>query len=104
MLNEDLSWTFTILFLLYIFQNIEKLIDIKEDTEEPGLVVVKVNGEMSREEIVKEILRRTEPQKMADTFKKLNTDSKYCFMQAVKTRLAVNIHAVKCNYHIIYSK
>ena len=80
MLNEDLSWTFTILFLLYIFQNIEKLIDIKEGTEEPGLVIVKVNGELSREEIVEEILRRTEPPKTAYTFKKLNTDSKYCFM------------------------
>ena len=63
-----------------MIQNIEKLIDIKEDTEEPGLIVVKVDGEMSREEIVKEILRRTEPPKMAYTFKKLNTDSKYCFM------------------------
>ena len=66
--------------LYYISQNIEKLIDISEDTEEPGLVVVRVNGEMSREEIVQEILRRTEPPKQAHTIKKLNTDSKYCFM------------------------
>ena len=56
------------------------MIDIKEDTEEPGLVVVKVNGEMSREEILQEILKRTEPKKQKYTIKKVNTDSKYCFI------------------------
>ena len=40
------------------WQVVEKSIDIEEDKEEPGLVVVRINSKMGREQIVEEILRR----------------------------------------------
>ena len=43
-----------------LFQSIENLIDIKEDTEEPQLIQIRVNGEMTREEIVEEILKNVQ--------------------------------------------
>ena len=36
------------------------MIDIKEDTEEPQLIQIRVNGEMTREEIVEEILKNVQ--------------------------------------------
>ena len=65
------------------FQTIEKIIDIKEDTVEPQLVQVRVNGEMTREEIVEEILKRvdaTKDEKPKYNIRKLKTDCKYCCM------------------------
>ena len=65
------------------FQTIEKIIDIKEDTVEPQLVQVRVNGEMTREEIVEEILKRVDTamdEKPKYKIRKLKTDCKYCCM------------------------
>ena len=65
------------------FQTIEKIIDIKEDTVEPQLVQVRVNGEMTREEIVEEILKRVDAakdEKPKYKIRKLKTDCKYCCM------------------------
>ena len=50
---------------------------------EPQLVQVKVNGEMTREEIVEEILKRVDAakdEKPKYNIRKLKTDCKYCCM------------------------
>ena len=60
--------------------------DIDDKTEEPNLVQVRVTAEMSKQDVVEEILRRVSleqvPEKKTEEFKvrRLKTDCKFSFM------------------------
>ena len=61
--------------------------DINDETEEPNLIQVRVTADMSKQEVVDEILRKVflkvpEKKKEDEEFKvrKLKTDCKYSFM------------------------
>ena len=59
--------------------------DINDETEEPNLIQVRVTADMSKQEVVDEILRKVSlkvPEKKDEEYKvrKLKTDCKYSFM------------------------
>ena len=60
--------------------------DINDETEEPNLIQVRVTADMSKQEVVDEILRKVSlkaPEKKKDEefkVRKLKTDCKYSFM------------------------
>ena len=60
--------------------------DIDDKTEEPNLIQIRVTAEMSKQEVVEEILRKVSlekvPEKKNEEFKvrKLKTDCKFSFM------------------------
>ena len=68
------------------FKHFETIMDINDQTEEPNLIQVSVTADMSKQEVVEEILRKVSldqvPEEKKEEFKvrKLKTDCKFTFM------------------------